>query len=91
MTNYDAYCSADTNLPETIKFDMQPYGMMVLGDLKLGSYNGYPTLEGTVLDGHETSYLFGHTSTRSNKGAHRTVYGIKAYEIEKGEIIRIAM
>jgi len=84
---------ADTNqpVPETINFDMQPYGQLVLGELKWGRYNGAPTLTGVVIDGAETSRLFHHSLTRSVVGQSRTIYGIKQHEVEQGNAVRIAM
>jgi len=78
------------NLPKTVQLDYQPYGLEVLGDLVEGSYNGFPTIEGTVLEGTETSRLFWATATRSTKGRRRTVYGVKQWELDKGLIIRVA-
>lgn len=78
------------NLPETITVDFQPYGLETLGDLTVGSYNGYPTLKGTVITGTTTGRLFGHTHTRSTAGERREVYGVQQWEVDRGHIVRIA-
>lgn len=78
-------------LPETIVFDMQPYGQTVLGNLRLGEYNGYPCLHGNVISGNETSRLFQFSSTKpAMVGGLRTIYGIRRSEIESGLAVRIA-
>lgn len=75
-------------LPQTIIFALQPYGTVTLGELSLGSNNGYPCLHGIVTEGSETSYLCGHTSTRSVVGQPRTIYGIRQEEIAAGHAVR---
>ena len=81
-----------TKLPKTIEYSMQPYTHgAILGDLSYGDFNGHPTLTGTVIEGTETSRLFTASSTKGIVGRRITVYGIKDYEIERGEIIRVAM
>jgi hypothetical protein len=77
------------NLPQTMVFEHQPYGRVVLGNLELDSYNGYPCVHGDVLSGYEKSYLWGHTSTKPATGK-RTIYGIKQTELDLGLAIRIA-
>jgi hypothetical protein len=78
-------------LPKTIVFEMQPYGVETLGQLSLGEYNGYPCVHGVVLEGYEISRLFQHTSERSTKGRRRTIYGIKQAELDAGRAVRVAM
>lgn len=87
-------------LPATITLDYQPYGCLTLGDLRWDTeserdYNNGGTrhrtvLRGTVIKGHERSYLLGHTSSRDATGQSRTVYGVREDEINRGHIIRVA-
>jgi hypothetical protein len=77
-----------TKLPKTFVYVHQPYSTETLGDLRMGSYNGYPCLHGVVIEGSETSRLFQFTSTRDTKGTHRTVYGIKDHELAAGRAVR---
>lgn len=78
-------------LPATIEFDMQPYGAMTLGNLRLGDYGGHPTLTGVAIEGVEVSRLFGQSIAKSIAGQRRTIYGIKADEITRGRVVRVAM
>jgi hypothetical protein len=78
-------------LPETFVFEMQPYGVETLGDLREMTDNaGHSYITGTVLEGTETARLFQHTTTRSTKGARRWIYGITQRELDAGRAIRIA-
>ncbi len=87
-------------LPSTIIFDMQPYGSMVLGDLRWDTeternWNGGPPhvrtiLCGTVLEGTERGYLFGASAAKDITGQHRHIYGVRQDEIESGRIVRVA-
>jgi len=85
------YADTSQPTPKTINYDMQPYGQLVLGELKWGRYNGAPTLTGVVIDGTETSRLFQHSLTISVVGQSRTIYGIKQHEVEQGNVVRVAM
>lgn len=79
------------NLPETIRFNYEPYTHgAVLGQLKEGSYNGFPTVIGVVLEGSDTAYLWGERSTRSIVGQPYTLYGVKQWELDRGFIVRVA-
>lgn len=101
MTSQTTYATSETKLPATIKFDMQPYGAMILGDLRWDTEserdwnNGGPDrvrtiLRGTVIEGTERGYLFGASSAKDIKGQSRTVYGVRPDEIESGLIVRVA-
>lgn len=91
---------SQTSLPATIKFDMQPYGCVTLGDLSWATeternWNGgadhvRTVLRGTVIEGRERSYLLGHVSSRDAAGQSRIVYGVRPDEIESGHIVRVA-
>jgi hypothetical protein len=91
MTDLRQYADTSQPAPDTIHYDMQPYGQLVLGQLRWGQYNGFPTLEGVVVEGSATSRLFQYTSTRSVVGQRRTIHGIKQHEVDAGQVIRIAM
>ncbi len=83
-------------LPKTMRYDFQPYGAMVLGDLELKTREYDPgkfcfDLHGRVLEGSETSRLFHATSTRSIVGQSRVIFAVKGHEIQKGKAIRVAM
>lgn len=79
-------------LPETVRYSMQPYQHdSLLGDLKIeGEYNGRPVVTATVLEGQETSYLFGHSSSKDIAGRRITIYGVRQHELDSGRIIRVA-
>ena len=90
-------------LPKIIKYSYQPYtNGAVLTDLRweqesyIDYNNGRQTRERTVLRGRvvsgtERGFLFGHTSTPRDITGHTvTIYGVKPYEIERGEIVRVA-
>jgi hypothetical protein len=82
-------------LPATISVDFQPYGRVTLGNLRLSPNRNLldvNDLTGEVIDGSETSYLCGHTSTRKiAPGTLRTIYGIRVRELEAGNVVRVAM
>lgn len=93
--------AATAALPTTIKFDMQPYGCMTLGNLAWdteterdwnngGADRVRTILRGTVIEGRERAYLFGHVSSRDITGQYRTVYGVRPDEIANGLIVRVA-
>jgi hypothetical protein len=85
----------NAELPNTIAFDLQPYGCVTLGNLHWGTEIECgihrTVLRGTVIEGRERGYLFGHVSSRDVTGEHRTVYGVTAAEIKSGRIVRVAM
>ncbi len=86
------YITADTVLPERIAYEMQPYTYnAIVGELRLDWYNGYPCLQGKILEGTETARLLGSYSTKSIAGQSVTIYGVKEYELEQGRIVRVAM
>lgn len=81
-------------LPETVTVDFQPYGKFTLGQLKEGSYNGFPTIEGVVISGTEVGALLGGRpigKPRDISGRKETIYGIKQWELDAGHIVRVAM
>lgn len=88
--NGEIYADVSKAAPETIVYEEQPYGTYTLGELRWGSYNGFPTLTGTVIQGTTTSRLFQHTSTKNAVGEVRTIYGVKAREIAAGRCVSIA-
>lgn len=77
-------------LPQTLTYDLQPYGCVTLTDLVQGSYNGHANVTGRVIAGSETSYLCGFTHSKPATG-DRTIYGIKQHELDAGHVVRIAM
>lgn len=78
-------------LPETIKYDMQPYTYgAVLTDLRWREYGKYTVLEGTVVEGTETAYLFGQSARKDIAGKTVHIYGVKDWEIDRGHIVRVA-
>lgn len=90
-----------TNLPNTIIYSMQPYtNGAVLSDLAWDveterNWNGGPprhrkVLRGTVISGTEVGFLFGRSTPRDIAGQTVTIYGVEDYELERGEIVRIA-
>lgn len=97
MTN-----NAMPTLPTTITLDYQPYGRVTLGDLRWDVESArdwnrggnarveHTVLRGTVIDGSERGYLFGHVSSRNVKGETRTIYGVREDEIARGNIVRVA-
>ena len=85
------YITKDTPLPETIIYNMQPYGEAVLGQLSLEWYNGFPMIRGVVVKGYSTAYLAGHTSTRKTDGEVDWIYGVMEHELKSGRIVRVAM
>lgn len=88
-------------LPETVKYDLQPYGTVTLANLRLSPnpYNERETmcfdLTGDVIEGTERAFLFGHVSHSKASGS-RTIHGIRFRELERGThgdgvIVRVAM
>ena len=60
------------------------------------NWNGGPSherkiLRGKVISGKETAFLFGASKSRDIAGQSVTIYGVKDYEIARGEIVRVAM
>lgn len=89
-------------LPHTITYSMQPYtNGAVVGDLEWAieterNWNGGPphqrkVLRGKVISGTETGFLFGAGTPRDIAGQTVTIYGVKDSELERGEIVRVAM
>ncbi len=90
-----------TDLPQTIVYSMQPYtNGAVLGDLEWDveterNWNGgaphvRKVLRGKVISGTEVGFLFGRGTPRDITGQTVIVYGVKDYEISRGEIVRVA-
>lgn len=92
-----------TNLPKTIVYSMQPYtNGAILGELEWAieterNWNGGPdhqrkVLRGKVISGIERSFSCGVpiSKGRDIAGQTVTVYGVKDYEVTRGEIVRVA-
>lgn len=84
-------------LPETVTYDNQPYGEVVLGNLFWHNYvetlghdrpKVYRVLIGTVISGVTVNRLFGERSVSDATGEQRIVYGVKPHELEAGRIVR---
>lgn len=95
------------NLVGTLFTDhVQPYGTRTIR-IEEVEYDGTPRpdyatmfsigphcimrLHGTVVEGRETSFLFGHRLTKDITGRSHSVYGVTLEHIEKGEKISVAM
>lgn len=87
---------------QSFEHDMQPYGVrrFIIEKVERHTYklSYYPyntvsklRLYGRIYWGHETSYLFGHTSTRDIAGRMETVYGVEHRHLDKMEKVSIAM
>jgi len=80
-----------SDLPETIKYDMQPYTYgAILTDLEWVETCGYTALRGTVVEGSERAYLFGQSAAKDIAGRTVHIYGVKEHEIARGHIVRVA-
>lgn len=86
----DAPADHTAPAPDRIVLEFIPYGVETLHHLRWGSYNGFPTLEGIVLEGSETSRIGAHRSTQDTAGRHRIIYGVRAREVAEGRCIRSA-
>jgi hypothetical protein len=78
---------------KTFTFDLQPYGPVIMSDLRLEPYgmNGALALVGKVIEGTTTNRLFGHASRTSAVGETRHVWGVSQSELNAGSAIRVAM
>lgn len=82
-----------TKLPEQFTFREQPYGTVVLGNLKLEpneSVKDHFNLVGTCISGVQATALMCGVvhATRDKTGRSFTVYGITEYELERAEATR---
>jgi len=83
-------------LPETLVYELQPYGVETLGDLSfskrsIGEGRICFDVHGVVVKGSQTSRIFQHTSTKSTKGERRTIYGVTQEDVDTGRIVKVAM
>ena len=81
-----------TDLPETIKYDSQPYMYgATLGHLRWDTdFQGRPILHGVILEGTEYAYLFGRSAGKDATGRHVYLYGVQDFEIKRGHIVKVA-
>lgn len=88
--------TTEIQLPESIVYDAQPYGEVILGNLFWHQYaencNGrqqvYRVLIGTVVSGVNIDRLFGERSVSDATGEQRIVYGVEPEELNSGRIVR---
>lgn len=89
------YVQEGDALPETVKYNLQPYGTVTLGNLRLepnANLLQVNNLVGEVIDGTETAYLFGHTKTsKVPAGEVRRIYGLRKSDLSADVVVRVAM